>query len=139
MAGRELKTQKTGASVSKFLGSIPDEKRKADCMRLLDVMSKATGAEAKMWGSTIVGFGEFSYPAGGKENDWFLAGFSPRKQNLTIYLMTGFSRYPEIMERLGKHKTSVSCLYIKKLDDISIPVLTELIETGMKDLSNAKR
>ena len=139
MAKCELKTKRTDASVTKFIDGIQDEKRKRDSFRVLEVMKTATGAEPKMWGSSIVGFGDYTYPsAGGKQNEWFLTGFSPRKQALTVYMMTGYAPYPELMKRLGKHKTGGSCLYIKDMDDIDPKVLGELIKTGSKAILQKK-
>jgi hypothetical protein len=131
----KLKTQKTRASVSAFLKGIADDARRKDCQTLVRVMKAAVGAAPRMWGSSIVGFGEYRYKyASGRENDWFLAGFSPRKQDLTIYIMGGFDRYEELMSRLGKYKAGGSCLYIKRLADIDAAVLEELVSASVKHL-----
>jgi len=131
----KLKTQKTKASVGAFLKGIADDARRKDCQTLVRIMKAAVGAAPRMWGSSIVGFGEYRYKyASGRENDWFLAGFSPRKQDLTIYIMGGFDRYEALMSRLGKHKTSGSCLYIKRLADIDAAVLKELISASVKHM-----
>lgn len=128
----ELKTQRNDASVADFLNAIPDETRRADCLAVAEMMRQATGAEAEMWGASIVGFGRYRYRyASGREGDWLLAGFSPRKANLTIYLMTGYDDYDKLMARLGKHSTGKSCLYIKRLSDVDVDVLRELIETSV--------
>lgn len=127
----ELKTQRTAASVAAFLKTLPPDRR-ADCEAVVKLMRRATGARPAMWGDRIVGFGDYEYPAaGGKMNRWFLLGFSPRKQNLTLYLMAGFANYPALMKRLGKHKTGKSCLYLDRLADVDRSVLEELLaESG---------
>jgi|SRR5689334_9097314 len=131
----ELKTKKTDASVDKFLNGVVDEQRRKDCFALVEIMKKATKAEPAMWGPSIVGFGHrlYKYPSG-RELDWFLLGFSPRKQDLTLYIMPGLERYPELTKKLGKYKTGKSCLYIKKLEDVDQPTLKELIKQSLKDL-----
>ena len=135
MATGELKTQRTKASVKQFIDGIEDEQRRVDCRRLLDVMKDATGAKAEMWGTSIVGFGKFQYEAApGKMNDWFVAGFSPRKQNLTVYMPSGYGKHADLMKKLGKHKTGGGCLYINHLDDIDEKVLREIIAKGAKDM-----
>lgn len=124
----ELKTRPTDKSVTAFLNNIADEQKRQDCFAILGMMQQATGAAAKMWGDSIVGFGSYHYKyASGREGDWFLVGFSPRKQNLTLYVMAGFSEYDGLLSQLGKHKTGKSCLYIKKLADINQSTLQELI------------
>ncbi len=132
----KLKTQKTNASVTAFLKSVADDDRRKDCQTLVRIMKRAVGAEPKMWGSSIVGFGHYHYKyASGRENDWFLAGFSPRKQDLTLYIMAGFDRYDVLMARLGKHKTGKSCLYLKRLADVDVGVLEELISASVKHMT----
>jgi hypothetical protein len=127
----ELKTQVTKASIEKFLDGIKDEKKRQDCYQLLKIMKKATRAEPKMWGTSIVGFGDYHYVyASGREGDWFLTGFSPRAQNLTLYMMGGFDG--EILKKLGKYKTGKGCLYINKLEDVDTKVLNELITKSVK-------
>jgi len=124
----ELKTKPTSTSVTAFLEGIADEARRTDCMEITALMQKATGSEPKRWGPAIVGFGTYHYRyESGREGDWFLTGFSPRKNDLTLYIMAGFDRYDSIMKRLGKYKTGKSCLYIKKLADIDRDALRELI------------
>ena len=132
----ELKTKKTDASVAKFLNGVTDEQRRKDCFKLVDIMKAATKSEPAMWGTSIVGFGrhQYKYP-GGRELEWFIVGFSPRKQDLTLYIMPGVERYPELMKQLGKHKTGKSCLYIKKLEDIDLPTLKKLIKESIGDLA----
>lgn len=124
----ENKTQKTGASVSKFLASIKDETRRKDSAAVASLMKKVTGLKAEMWGPAIVGFGRYHYKYdSGREGDMPVVGFSPRKEALTLYLMTGFSGFDKLFAKLGKHKTSKACLYIKRLEDVDKAVLEELI------------
>jgi hypothetical protein len=132
----ELKTQPSDASVEEFLNGIADEQKRADCFTLLGLMRKATGAEPKMWGDSIVGFGTYRYKyASGREGDWMQIGFSPRKQNLTLYIMSGFSRYDDLMKSLGKHSTGKSCLYIKRLEDVDMPTLETLVRESVDHVS----
>ena len=131
----ELKTKQTGASVKEFLNQISDKERREDCFAIAKMMEEATGAKPKMWGPSIVGFGTFHYKYdSGREGDWVLTGFSPRKNNLTLYLMMGFEKHRELMEQLGKYKTAKSCLYIKRLDDIHVPTLKKLVKASLKQL-----
>ena len=134
----ELKTQVTKANVNEFLEGIKDEKKRQDCYEILKIMKKATKAEPKMWGTSIVGFGDYHYMyASGREGDWFITGFSPRVQNLTLYMMGGFDS--EVLQRLGKYKTGKGCLYINKLADVDLKVLNELITKSVKQSkANAK-
>ena len=129
----ELKTKVNKASVTKFLNTIEDEEKRRDCLEILKFMKQITKEEPKMWGASIVGFGSYHYKgASGREGDWFLTGFSPRKQNLTLYLMGGLSEQADLLKKLGRHKTSVGCLYIKKLEDVDIKVLKEIITKSVK-------
>jgi hypothetical protein len=130
----ENKTKLTGESVKKFLEAIEDEGRRKDCYAVAKLMEEATGEKPKMWGTSIVGFGSYHYKgASGREGDWMLIGFSPRKQNLTLYIMTGFEKQSELLEKLGKHSASKgSCLYIKRLDDIHLPTLKKLMNQSVK-------
>jgi hypothetical protein len=131
----ELKTKKTSASVSAFLDSVGDESVRKDCRTLVQMMKKATKAQPKMWGPSIVGFGDYRYKyETGREGDWFRAGFSPRKNALTLYVMSGFPKHAELMSKLGKHKTGKGCLYIKQLADVDMRVLEQLIERSVKSL-----
>lgn len=131
----ELKTKKNEQSVAKFLASIKDEVMRADCETIGTIMRQTTKADPKMWGSSIVGFGDYHYKyESGREGEWFLTGFSPRKQNLTLYIMAGFARYEELMSSLGKYKTGKSCLYIKSLADVHLPTLKKLIQESVKHL-----
>jgi len=127
----ELKTRVTKASVDQFLQGIKDEKKRADCYQILKIMKKATRSEPKMWGPSIVGFGDHHYVyKSGREGDWFLAGFSPRVQTLTLYMMGGSDQ--ELLKKLGKYKTGKGCLYINKLEDVDLKVLNELIATSVR-------
>lgn len=127
------KTEPTKASVTGFINSIDDPQRKADVRKVASIMRKVTGKRAKMWGSSIVGFGTYHYRYdSGREGDFMLTGFSPRKQALTIYIMSGFAKYGALMKKLGKHKTGKSCLYIKRLSDVDEAVLQRLIEESVK-------
>ncbi len=131
----ELKTKLTERSVQDFLNSIPDESRRQDCFALLALMQEATKSPAMMWGDSIVGFGSYHYKyKSGREGDWFQVGFSPRKQNLTLYIMPGFERYAELMEKLGKYKTGKSCLYINKTEDIDLSTLKQLVKQSVTKL-----
>jgi hypothetical protein len=125
-----LKTRLNDASVEDFINSVPDETRRGDGFVLLKMFTKITGEKPKMWGSSIIGFGQYHYKSerSQQEGDWPLTGFSPRKQNLSLYIMLGFSDYSSLLEKLGKHKTSVGCLYINKLEDVDLKILEELIK-----------
>lgn len=129
----ELKTKVTDASVEDFLNSVENEQARKDCFEISKMMEAVTKAKPKMWGASIVGFGSYHYIGkSGREGDWMLTGFSPRKQNLTLYLMHGFDSEKDLLQRLGKHKTSMGCLYIKKLDDVDRKVLKELVAASVK-------
>lgn len=137
----ELKTTKNNASVAAFLETVKEEQKRKDCEIILKIMKQASKEQPKMWGTAIVGFGSYHYKSAKtkREGDWFITGFSPRKQNITLYIMPGIDYYEELVKKLGKCKTSVSCLYINKLADIELPVLKELISTAyttMKEISN---
>ena len=135
----ELKTKPNKIRVEKFLNSVKDEKKRADSFKILELMKKITKEEPVMWGPSIVGFGKYHYKyASGREGDWFLTGFSPRKQNLTLYIMAGFKKYDELMKKLGKYKHGGSCLYINKLEDIDSKVLKSLITESVKYMKNKK-
>jgi len=132
----ENKTKPTSISVQAFVDALENETRRNDSYVLLDLIQKITGQSPVMWGTSIVGFDQYHYKYDtGREGDMPMAGFSPRKQNLAFY-NTGFKRYPEIMARLGKHKTGTSCLYINKLSDINLSVLSELITTAYQHMKN---
>jgi hypothetical protein len=132
----EMKTRENDADVIAFLNGVADDRRRQDCLALVALMEDATGAQAKMWGEAIVGFGSYHYKyASGREGDWFLAGFSPRKQNLTIYISAGFEPYETLMAELGKYKTGKSCLYVKRLDDIKLETLRELVKQAAQRMA----
>ena len=134
----ENKTKATAKSVPEFLDQIADPLKRADCLNIADLMEELTGAKPRMWGDSIVGFGDYRYKyASGREGDWFLVGFSPRKQNLTIYIMGYLEYYPDLLENLGKFKNGKGCLYINKLEDINMHVLRSLIETSIKRLKES--
>lgn len=128
----ELKTKVNDADVNDFLNSVEGEQKKKDGFTLLEIFSRLTGEKPKMWGSSMVGFGQYHYKSerSSQEGDWMLTGFSPRKQALTLYLMLGHSNYEDLLGRLGKHKTGSGCLYINKLEDVDRTVLEELIKTS---------
>lgn len=131
----EPKTRQNGASVSAFLGAIEDKQQRADARKISAIMRAATGSRAKMWGSAIVGFGRYHYKyASGQEGDWHIVGYSPRKKNLTVYIMSGFDRFEKLMAKLGRYTTGKSCLYIKQLDDVDEAVLRKLIEGSVADI-----
>ena len=131
----EMKTKPTGESVERFLNKISDEERRADCFQVAKIMEEVTGEKPKMWGPSIIGFGSYHYKYdSGREGDWMVTGFSPRKKDLTLYLMMGFEKHRDLMEKLGKHSSARSCLYIKRLSDIHVPTLKKLIKASVKDL-----
>lgn len=139
-----LKTQKTDASVEAFLQTVKDEAKRKDCEAVLKMMKQASKEEPKMWGTSIVGFGTYHYKSerSRQEGDWFFMGFSPRKANLTLYLMPGVNYYKEHLEKLGKFKAGGSCLYINKLENVDIKVLKELVTAAyrkMKEITKAKK
>ena len=129
----ELKTKLNDASVTEFLNGIKDEEKRADSFEILNLMKQVTKEEPKMWGTSIVGFGitHLKY-ASGRELDWMLIGFSPRKQNLTLYLPGSLETYADLFKKLGKHKLGGGCLYINKLKDVDAKVLKELIKQSFK-------
>ena len=127
------KTQKTSENVEWFLSSISEEQKRLDCLKLLDIMQNITQASPAMWGTSIVGFGEYHYRyKTGREGDWFLTGFAPRKQALTLYLMCDLSHDGLNFDGLGKYKKSKGCLYIKRLSDIDLAVLKRIIKDSIK-------
>ncbi len=131
----ELKTKKTGASVTAFLNAIADKQKRADCKAIAKMMREATGNRPAMWGSSIVGYDSYHYQyASGHQGNWPICGFSPRAQNITIYIMPGFSKFAAMMKKLGKYKTGKSCLYIRKLDDVDRKVLNELIVCSVREM-----
>lgn len=132
----ELKTKPTKASVVTFLNKATDEARRKDCEAVIEMMKEATGAEPEMWGPSIVGFGRYHYKSkSGREGEWMLMGFSPRKSDLTLYIMPGFHEYQNFMPKLGKYKTGKSCLYLKKLADVDSNVLRRILKQAVKIMS----
>ena len=129
----EIKTKPTAASVEEFINNVTNEQKRKDSFAIVEMMKKATGEEPKMWGSSIIGFGNKRYksPATGREVDWLLIGFSPRKTSLSLYLTMDIKKQVDMHAKLGKHKTGVGCLYINKLEDVDINVLQEMIETAL--------
>ena len=128
----ELKTRPTDASVEAFLDAVEDERKRSDAGVVAGMMAEITGATGVMWGSSIVGFGSYHYRyASGREGDFLETGFSPRKRALTLYVMAGFSEYDDLLGRLGKHTTGKSCLYVKRLSDIDLDVLRELLQRSV--------
>ena len=124
----EPKTRPTSQPVAEFIAAQPDERRRADCQLIVELMTAATGVPAQMWGSGIVGWGAYLFtPSGGKPTDWPIIGFAPRKNDLTLYVLTGFPGQEALLARLGKHKTGKICLYLKKLADVDLAVLREII------------
>lgn len=132
----DLKTQANDASVEDFLAAVPNARRREDSAKVLDLMREVTGEPARMWGDSIVGFGTYHYRyKSGREGDWPRTGFSPRKQYLAIYIMPGFAEYQTLLSRLGKHRTSVSCLYINKLADVDMDVLREIVAGSYEEMA----
>lgn len=135
----ENKTKPSSGDVMAFLDKIADPVRRSDCMRLKELMQRLTGAPPLMWGDSIVGFGTYRYRyASGREGEWFLTGFSPRKQNLTLYISCALDQYKEILSNLGKHKHGKGCLYLNKLEDIDLKVLEELISSSIDGVNHSK-
>ncbi len=130
----ELKTKENDTSVEDFLNGVDDEQKRADCWKIADLMKKATGSDPKMWGDSIVGFGKRTVKySTGRELDWLVIGFSPRKQNISLYLSIGGGWNESSLSKLGKHKTGKGCLYIKKLSDVDENVLTEMINRSAEN------
>ncbi len=136
----ELKTKKNRQSVTKFLSSVKDVTRRADAKKVLALMKDVTGQKPAMWGDSIVGFGTYRYKyESGREGEWPITGFSPRKTSLTLYIMSGFSKYQELLGQLGKHKTGKSCLYINRLDDVDLKVLRRLIRESVAHVKRSEK
>lgn len=133
-----IKTQETSASVDSFIEKLSDATKKSDCYAIIEMMKKATKAEPKMWGSAIIGFGNMRYvsPKTGREVDWLIIGFSPRKANLSLYVKIHADKNPELIKKLGKCKTGGGCLYINKLSDIDAGILQEIINESVKTKSS---
>ncbi|MEX0787695.1 MAG: DUF1801 domain-containing protein [Anaerolineales bacterium] len=135
----ELKTKKNQASVESFLKRIPDPVQREDSRAVLRMMKDITRLEPKMWGTSIIGFGDYHYKyATGREGDTFLTGFSPRKGTLTLYIGQGFEAHAPLMKKLGTHKTGVGCLYIKKLDDVDLPTLRQLVRASVARMKSLR-
>ena len=136
----ELKTRPNRRSVEAFLRRVKDERRRRDALSLLRLMREATGSEPEMWGDSIVGFGRYHYRyESGREGEWFLTGFSPRRQNLTIYIMPGFERYRDLLKKLGKHRTGKSCLYLNALSEVDLPTLKKLIRQSARVMARSSK
>ena len=129
----QIKTKETTLSVEDFINTIEDEEKRKDCFAISKLMQKATKLQPKMWGSAIIGFGNkrFVSPKTGREVDWFVLGFSPRKANFSLYLLSGLKQHAELLEKLGKHKLGGGCLYINKLSDVDIKVLEKMIKASV--------
>ena len=135
----ELKTQRNHGDVMEYLDSVENQRRREDALVLLDVMGEIAGEPAEMWGGSIVGFGSYHYVyESRREGDWFLTGFAPRKQSLTLYIMPGFEHYDDLLARLGKHKIGRSCLYINKLADVDMDVLRELVAESVSHMRRTR-
>ena len=131
----ELKTKKTSASVVAFLNAVEDKNKRADCKVVAKMMREATGKRAKMWGSAIVGFDSYDYTYdSGRSGSWPVCGFSPRAQNISVYIMPGFGKFEKLLAKLGKFKIGKSCLYIKSLGDVDEIVLNKLIAASVKEM-----
>ncbi|MBT9317837.1 DUF1801 domain-containing protein [Leptothoe spongobia] len=132
-----LKTQPNDASVDHFIQSVDNEQRRHDCLTLLPIMQRITQKEPKMWGDSMIGFGQYHYEnRSGRGGDWFITGFSPRKREMTVYIMPGFDNYSALLEKLGKHRLGKSCLYIKKLSDVDVTILETLITQSIADMES---
>lgn len=131
----ELKTKQTELRVDAHINAIVDSVRREDCRKLIALMSKATGMEPRMWGTSLVGFGSYHYKyESGHEGDAMLTGFASRKSDLTMYIMPGFDRYESLMAKLGKHKAGKACVYVKRLEDLDLTVLAELVTLSVREI-----
>ena len=131
----ELKTKPNDGSVREFLDRVEDPARRKDCQDVLEMMRRVTGSEPKLWGTGMIGFGQYHYKyASGTEGDWPLAGFASRKDSLTLYIMAGVERFPALLEKLGKHKIGKGCLYLKRLSDVDRDVLERLVRSSVEHL-----
>ena len=134
----ENKTVKTAESVDKFLSAVENKRRREDGLALLEMMKNVTGLEPEMWGPSIIGFGSYHYRYdSGREGDMPLTGFSPRSRSLSLYIMSGFDNYDELLGKLGKHRTGASCLYINKLADVDMDVLRELVAQSVEHMKDS--
>ena len=135
----ELKTKKNDADVATFLDGIENAKRRDDCRAVVELMADVTGERPAMWGDSIIGFGSYHYRyPSGREGDWMATGVAPRKQSLTVYIMTGFQRHAATMQRLGRYTTGKSCLYSKRLEDVDVVVLRELVRDSFARVSKGQ-
>ncbi|MBP6872339.1 MAG: DUF1801 domain-containing protein [Bacteroidales bacterium] len=138
----EIKTKPTESDVKLFIDSVENEKKRNDSYAILEMMSEVTGEKPVLWGTSLIGFGKYHYKSkSGQEGDWFLTGFSPRKQNISLYLMAGYVRgedevFDDLMNKLGKYKTGAGCVYINKLEDVNVLYLKELIRLSVNFLKN---
>jgi len=136
----ELKTKENDGSVDDYLNSVEDEKKREASFEVKEIMEEVTSEEARMWGDSIVGFGHYRYKyASGREGEWMLVGFAPRKRNLTLYIMSGFDEYDDLLGKLGKHSTGKSCLHINKLADIDMDVLRELVDKSVRHMKETNQ
>lgn len=136
----ENKTRPNEQSVEEFLNSVEGETKRQDCFEILHMMEELTGCKPQMWGDTIVGFDSYTYQyASGRSGESMITGFSPRKQNITLYIMAGFDEYDAILERLGKYKTGKVCLYIKRLEDVNVDALRELVAASVRHMSETNQ
>lgn len=136
----ELKTKENDGSVDDYLNSVEDEQKREASFKVKEIMEEVTGEEARMWGDSIVGFGHYRYKyASGREGEWMLVGFAPRKRNLTLYIMSGFGEYDDLLGKLGKHSTGKSCLYINGLEDIDLDVLRDLIDKSVQHMKETNQ
>lgn len=136
----ELKTKVTEESVKDYIDAIEDVQQKKDCKQLLKLMKTITKAQPKLWSHGAIGFGTYKYKgASGRTGEWYMTGFSPRKQNISIMLVSGFGHNKDLLKKLGKHKTGGGCLYVKKLEDIDTKVLEELIKRNMKKMAELQK
>lgn len=130
-----LKTTVTDASVEDFINSVDNDAKRADTFKILDLYKEVTNEAPKMWGASMIGFGQYHYKSerSSQEGDWPLDAFSPRKQNLTLYIMPGFNDYSDLLGKLGKYKVSKACLYINKLSDVDVDILRQLVQRSHDD------
>jgi hypothetical protein len=136
----DLKTKRNRKSVKKFLDGVENMDRREDAQKILALMKEVTGEKPEMWGDSLIGFGTYRYKyESGREGEWFVTGFSPRKTNLTLYIMSGFSRYKELLGKLGKHKTGKACLYINRSGDIDMKVLRRLVKESVAHLKRREK
>ena len=134
----ELKTKPTDESVTEFLDSVKNDKKRQDSYKILELMQEVTGERPKMWGKSIIGFGTYQYKyASGREGEWFLVGFSPRVQALTLYIMSGFDSYDNLLQKLGKYKIGKACLYVNKLEDVDQDVLKKLVAESVEHMKKS--